>query len=191
MGVLTDIWAFWMQGVFLPAEVGQSSAHWPDWGVSFTPGFFCTQPFSLRLVRSSTMSTALTANTHPSEAAGHSQSALINEILGVAIFDLNGLPREYFVTAENENTHWVQIVFQALGLKSLLMSSMKLDNFHHICIDLNQQTAVVVRTKNAYVALLIRGKRDLHTALASEQFSQWVRQFEQDKLRQHPRFKPA
>lgn len=137
------------------------------------------------------MATALTVNTHPSEAAGRSQSALINEIVGVAIFDLNGLPREYFVTAENENTHWVQIVFQALGLKSLLMSSMKLDNFHHICIGLNQQTAVVVRTKNAYVALLLRGKRNLNTALASEQFSQWVRQFEQDQLRQHPRFRPA
>lgn len=113
---------------------------------------------------------------------------LLNDVLGVAVFDLNGLPREYFVTAENNSTQWVQIVFQALGLKSLLMSSLKLDSFQQILIGLGQQTAIVVRTKNAYVALLLRGKRHFPTPEVAERFSQWVRHFEQQTLRQNLRF---
>ncbi|MBD0337435.1 MAG: hypothetical protein ICV62_18265 [Cyanobacteria bacterium Co-bin13] len=116
---------------------------------------------------------------------------MLDEILGVAIFDLNGLPREYFVTPENQSTSWVQIVFQALGLKSLLMSSLKLDSFQHISIHLDQQTAVVMRSKSAYVAILLKGPRHFPSDTAADRFGQWVRQFEQNTLRQHPRFKAA
>jgi hypothetical protein len=119
------------------------------------------------------------------------QDTLVENIIGVAIFDFSGLPREYFITADNESTSWVQIVFQALGLKSLLMSSLKLEGFSHICIELSGQTAIVVRTKEEYVALLMRHPLTFSTAQESDRFSHWVRQFEQRLLRQHKRFIPA
>ncbi|HEY9738275.1 MAG TPA: hypothetical protein V6D06_18410 [Trichocoleus sp.] len=131
---------------------------------------------------------ASTAAASPESSKQPPSDKFLNDILGVAIFDLNGLPREYFVTAENKSTQWVQIVFQALGLKSLLMSSLKLDSFQQILITLGQQTAVVVRTKNAYVALLLRGQRHFPTQEIAERFSQWVRHFEQQTLRQNLRF---
>ncbi|HEY9879270.1 MAG TPA: hypothetical protein V6D29_12505 [Leptolyngbyaceae cyanobacterium] len=137
------------------------------------------------------MSTAPTAVVNSESSGQTSSEKVLDDILGVAIFDLNGLPREYFVTPENDSTNWVQIVFQSLGLKSLLMSSLKLESFQHISIYLNQQTAIVVRTKNAYVALLLKGKRHFPTTEVAERFSQWVRHFEQHTLRQNPRFKPA
>lgn len=111
--------------------------------------------------------------------------------MGVAIFDFSGLPQQYFVTADNESTSWVQLVFQALGLKSLLMSSLKLDSFSYICIELGHQTAIVVRTKEEYVALLLRQPLTFATAQESDRFSQWVRQFERRLLRDHDRFRPA
>jgi hypothetical protein len=119
------------------------------------------------------------------------QDKLLENIIGVAIFDFSGLPREYFITADNTSTNWVQIVFQALGLKSLLMSSLKLEGFSHICITLDQQTAIVVRTKDEYVALLLRTPITFATAQEGDRFSHWVRQFERRLLREHDRFIPA
>jgi hypothetical protein len=119
------------------------------------------------------------------------QDKLLENIIGVAIFDFSGLPREYFVTADNTSTSWVQIVFQALGLKSLLMSSLNVEGFSHITIELGPQTAVVVRTKEEYVALLLRTPIAFSTAQESDRFSHWVRQFERQILRKHDRFVPA
>ena len=116
------------------------------------------------------------------------QDAMLENIIGVAIFDFSGLPREYFITADNESTSWVQLVFQSLGLKSLLMSSLKLEGFSHICIELDQQTAFVVRTKEEYVALLTRKPLVFATAQESDRFSHWVRHFERLLLREHSRF---
>ncbi len=135
-----------------------------------------------------TAKASLTAQPAPSPSG---QDKLLEAIVGVAIFDVSGLPREYFITAENTSTNWVQIVFQALGLKSLLMSSLKLEGFSHICIELDQQTAIVVRTKDEYVALLLRKPITFATAQESDRFGQWVRQFERRLLRQHDRFIPA
>ena len=112
-------------------------------------------------------------------------------ILGVAIFDHSGLPQEYFITPENPSTSWVQLVFQALGLKSLLMSSLKLDGFQHLFIGIEDQMAVVVRTKDTYVALLFKERYQFTSIKMADQFSQWVRQFESRQLRQHPRFVSA
>ncbi|MEY3297630.1 MAG: hypothetical protein RLZZ597_890 [Cyanobacteriota bacterium] len=120
-----------------------------------------------------------------------SQEAILNSILGIAIFDLNSLPKEYYITNENDNTNWVQLVFQALGLKSLLMSSLKLDGFMHISIGFSQQTAIVVRAKDDYIALLMREPILFKDVEQADKFSLWVRNFEQKLLRQNSRFIPA
>ncbi|MBF2025976.1 MAG: hypothetical protein IGS48_04305, partial [Oscillatoriales cyanobacterium C42_A2020_001] len=58
----------------------------------------------------------------------------MNDVIGAAIFDLNGLPKEYFTTSDNSNMGWVQTIFQALGLRSLLISSLQLEGFHYATI---------------------------------------------------------
>jgi hypothetical protein len=51
------------------------------------------------------MTTANAAEHQKTTATTTSQDAVLKMILGVAIFDLSGLPREYFVTHENNSTH--------------------------------------------------------------------------------------
>jgi len=131
-----------------------------------------------------------TASTVPTDLTSPVKTSLkITDILGVALFDLSGLPREYFVTDENPTTGWVQIVFQALGLRSLLSSSLELEGFHQITINLEATTAMVVRRKKDYIALQFRGKLALNNATDEERLLALVAALNPDKLRQHPHFK--
>lgn len=124
--------------------------------------------------------------THP--PVSDSNTDLADRVIGAAIFDLNGLPKEYFVTNDNNNISWVQTIFQALGLQSLLMSSLKLEGFHHAIIRGQDCNAVIVKQRNGYVALLIRGTDDIPLSHA---LVDWVHDFEVDTLRNHPRFRVA
>ena len=104
-------------------------------------------------------------------------------VLGAAIFDLNGLPKEYFATPEDDNMSWVQTIFQALGLRSLLMSSLQLEGFHHATILGIDYSAVVFKQKTYYIALLMQP----HTMIDAA-FMGWVQTFEPDALKTDPRF---
>ncbi|HEY9645040.1 MAG TPA: hypothetical protein V6C88_01655 [Chroococcidiopsis sp.] len=106
-------------------------------------------------------------------------------VIGAAIFDLSGLPKEYFTTAESNDVSWVQTIFQALGLQSLLISSLRLEGFRHAIVHGSEYQAIVVRQKSRYTALLIR-KDALN--LISEGFIQWTQDFEPTALRSHPQF---
>lgn len=108
-------------------------------------------------------------------------------IVGAAIFDLNGLPKEYFTTSDNTGMSWVQTIFQALGLRSLLMSSLQLEGFHHATIHGDEYCAVVVKQRAQYTALLIRQKDEAIT----DSFIQWVQNFQLSELKQNPRFRVA
>jgi hypothetical protein len=105
-------------------------------------------------------------------------------IIGAAIFDLSGLPKEYLTTLESADIGWVQTSFQALGLQSLLTSSLRLEGFHHALIHSADYCTVVVKQKSRYMALLTRP-----SALRNpEPFIQWVQELEPAALRSHPRF---
>ncbi len=106
-------------------------------------------------------------------------------VMGAAIFDLNGLPKDYFITEESNKINWVQTIFQALGLRSLLMSSLQLEGFHHAVINGDGYSAIVVKQPNCYTALLIR--RNDRTLITPE-FVQWVQHFEPSSLRNNNRF---
>src|SRR6476646_10733904 len=110
-----------------------------------------------------------------------------NSIVGAAIFDLNGLPKEYF-TAGESNMSWVQTIFQALGLRSLLMSSLQLEGFHHAVIQGPDCCAVVVKQPARYMALLVQ---QTEPGVMTEAFVQWVQRFEPSVLKTHPRFRAA
>lgn len=115
-------------------------------------------------------------------------AAYSNSIVGAAIFDLNGLPKEYFTTGEGSNMSWVQTIFQALGLRSLLMSSLQLEGFHHAVIQGPDCCAVVVKQPARYMALLVQ---QTEPGMMTEAFVQWVQRFEPSVLKTHPRFRAA
>jgi hypothetical protein len=106
-------------------------------------------------------------------------------IIGAAVFDLSGLPKEYFTTTASNDVSWVQTIFQALGLQSLLLSSLQLEGFRHAFVHGSEYRAIVVRQKTRYTALLFH-QADLEET--SESFIRWTQEFEPRTLRVHPRF---
>lgn len=115
----------------------------------------------------------------------YSGSSYMDMILGAAIFDLNGLPREYMITNEVKNMSWVQTIFQALGLRSLLMSSLRLDGFRHVTIHSKDHCALVVKQKTQYTALLINHNQS--TPLTNA-FIEWAQNFQPEQLKLNPLF---
>jgi hypothetical protein len=84
-----------------------------------------------------------------------STQALTDSIIGAAVFDLSGLPKEYFITAASKDIGWVQTIFQALGLQTLLMSSLQLEGFRYAIIHGADNQAIIVRQKDCYTAVLL------------------------------------
>ncbi|MBD2099810.1 hypothetical protein H6F94_02695 [Leptolyngbya sp. FACHB-261] len=110
-------------------------------------------------------------------------------MIGAAVFDLSGLPKEYFTStngATSTTTTWVQTTFQALGLRSLLSSSLQVDGFRHAVIQGEGYSALVVKQSGRYIALLTN-QQDIMSL--GESFIQWARQFEPAELRANPRFR--
>lgn len=106
-------------------------------------------------------------------------------VVGAAVFDLNGLPKEYFTTSDSANMSWVQTIFQALGLRSLLMSSLQLEGFHHATIRGAEYCAIVVKQRAHYTALLVRQQDES----VPDSFIHWVQNFQLSELRQNSRFR--
>lgn len=113
------------------------------------------------------------------------QQSYTDAIIGAAVFDLSGLPKEYFTTSENGDISWVQTIFQALGLRSLLMSSLQVDGFHHAIIHGTSYCAIVVKQRVRYIALLVRREDFVQM---SQSFIQWMQNFEPVILTANPRF---
>lgn len=110
----------------------------------------------------------------------------VDSIVGAAIFDPNGLPREYFTTTENNDISWVQTAFQALGLRSLLVSSLQLEGFDHAITHSNGYFAIVVGQRTNYLALLIRQNQFKGV---SKSFIRWAHELDINRLKSDPRFK--
>jgi hypothetical protein len=105
--------------------------------------------------------------------------------IGAATFDLSGLPKEYYTLIDgNKNITWVQPIFQALGLKSLLAASLPVENFTHAIIHGKDYTAVVIKQQGSYLALLI----DIQNEIINDQFLNWAIGFDATTLRHNPKF---
>ncbi len=108
-----------------------------------------------------------------------------NLIIGAAVFDLNGLPKEYFALNENRDAGWVQTIFQAIGLQSLVMSSLKLEGFHHAIVHETSHRSIVIRQRNRYTALLLDQTR---LDAISEAFIAWANEFDPSCLKANQNF---
>jgi hypothetical protein len=108
-----------------------------------------------------------------------------DRILGAAIFDLSGLPKDYYISIESADISWVQTIFQALGLQGLLTTSFQIDGFRHAVIHGAHCHAVIVRQASCYVAILMQQNDTLASA---EDLAQWASDFDPTTLASDPRF---
>ncbi|ELS30740.1 MULTISPECIES: hypothetical protein [Pseudanabaena] len=106
-------------------------------------------------------------------------------ILGAATFDLSGLPKEYYTLVDgSKSIIWVQPIFQALGLKSLLVASLPIENFTYAVIHGKEYTAIVIRQQGSYLALLF----DPADEILDAKFLNWVHSFDATFLKNNPKF---
>ncbi len=106
-------------------------------------------------------------------------------ITGAVLFDCNGLPQEYFTSTQISLENWEQLIFQLLGLRWLLMSSLKIDNFGFARASSGNHTAVLLRQRETYLALLTE---NLNNKVNELEFRQWLSKFELAELRRDDRF---
>lgn len=120
----------------------------------------------------------------PSSFVGDCSVSYFESVIGAATFDLSGLPKEYFTTGENRDVSWVQTIFQALGLQSLLTSSLRLEGFRYVVVHGKDYQAIVIKQKTYYTAILVQRTQEV----VSEAFIQWAQAFEPRDLSADPRF---
>ncbi|MEB3211205.1 MAG: hypothetical protein VKL39_07615 [Leptolyngbyaceae bacterium] len=89
------------------------------------------------------------------QTASEGKSFSLDSVLGVTIFDLNGLPKEYYGTVENDDTSWIQVVFQTLGLELLFESAFQLGHFQYSIIHDTPNPAIVFKLRTYCVAFLL------------------------------------
>ncbi|MBE9065592.1 hypothetical protein IQ260_02890 [Leptolyngbya cf. ectocarpi LEGE 11479] len=111
------------------------------------------------------------------------------QILGLAIFDARGLPRDYFITLEHDDTEWIQLVFQALGLQQLLTSEMELPKLDNVVIRTKVGNIVVIRAEQGYIALLIKRLLPQERPHIDRHWVDWILNFEATVVRTNPNFK--
>lgn len=113
----------------------------------------------------------------------------LQQILGVAVFDTQGLPCEYFVTAHHKDMDWIQIAFQSLGLQQLLTTEMTLPSLDYGVFRTKAGNIVVVPTAQGFIALLLKRALPQESPTIDEDWVAWVCNFIDKEVRTNPRFK--
>lgn len=111
-------------------------------------------------------------------------------LTGAMLFDANGLPLEYFTTAQLSLERWEQVIFQLLGLRWLLMDALALGDCRFAQASCGAYSAILIRQREAYVALLAENlqQRECDPQFRPG-FQQWLDQFELVQLRGDRRFR--
>jgi len=178
----------------VPAPQDFSQSH-PENTPLPPPQLHSPHPHSSHLQRPTTQN-----HSSPSTASRAKSTGLTNKILegsdyeqysyrahvtGAVLFDGNGLPREYFTTTQLTLENWEQLIFQLLGLRWLLMSSLSFDRFSFARASSGHHTAVLLRQRESYVALLTE---NLQGKIYDIKFRQWLSTFDLTTLRHDERF---
>ena len=109
-------------------------------------------------------------------------------VVSAVVFDWNGMPQEYFMVPsweESSTLAWEKAVFQVLGLRWLLMSSLNLEGFQHSKLKGDAYTIHIIRQQEHHMALLLESceLRD-----RQPDFLEWLCGFDLSYLRNDPRF---
>lgn len=113
----------------------------------------------------------------------------IEQILGLAVFDSTGLPRDYFITAQHDDMEWIQLVFQLLGLQQLIASTMELPEANHAVIRTKVGNIVVICCAQGFIALLIKRVLPQEYPQIDKAWFEWACEFEAQVVRNHPNFR--
>ncbi len=131
---------------------------------------------------SSQLESSLLWRKQPCNPVGYNYQA---HVTGAVLFDNNGLPQEYFTTAQISLENWEQLIFQLLGLRWLLMSSLNFERFGFARASSGHHTAVLLRQRESYLALLTENLQD---KIYDLEYRQWLSAFELTELRRDQRF---
>ncbi len=127
-----------------------------------------------------------TSNPQPLNSVGLPD---VEQILGLAVFDAAGLPRDYFITPQHEDIEWIQLVFQALGLQQLMVSTMGLPVLSHAMLRTKAGNVVVICCQQRYIALLLKRALPQERPQVDNSWVDWVCEFEAKSVRNHPHFR--
>jgi len=107
-------------------------------------------------------------------------------LLGIATFDLSGLPKEYISLIDSGiGITWVQPIFQVIGMRSLLSASLALENFLYACIQGKGYTALIIRQQSDYLAVLLNGE----LGTVQDELLAWAKQLSVRQYVNDPRYK--
>jgi hypothetical protein len=104
-----------------------------------------------------------------------SDQSLLNALIGVAIFDLSGLPKTYLTSRKDVDSFWIQTIFHSLGLRSLIENFLALDEFQHAVIHGKDYSVVVMAQPLQYAAILVNR---VDYDQRSDAFLEWMTNFE-------------
>ncbi|ESA33531.1 hypothetical protein N836_01825 [Leptolyngbya sp. Heron Island J] len=127
-----------------------------------------------------------TSNPQPLRSVGLPD---IEQILGLAVFDAVGLPRDYFITSQHEDIDWVKLVFQSLGLQQLMVSTMGLPDLNHAMIRTKVGNIVIICCESQYIALLLKRALPQEQPQIDNTWVDWVCEIETKVVRTHPHFR--
>ena len=113
----------------------------------------------------------------------------VEQILGLAVFDSMGLPRNYFITPQHEDTEWIQLVLQALGLQELLSSTMELPTLNHGVIRTKAGNIVLIYCEYGYIALLLKRALPQEYPQIDSAWIDWACKFATKMVMHHPNFR--
>lgn len=114
----------------------------------------------------------------------------IDQILGIAVFDPQGLPRQYFVTtAKHQDDDWIRLAFQALGLKQLLMDEMELPQLDHVMMRTKTGNLVILPYAQGFIALHIKRALPQEQPNIDNHWTPWACNLIETVIKQDSRFK--
>lgn len=96
--------------------------------------------------------------SHPSQASLKPQpdglTTLQPGLLGIAIFDRSGILEGYETHGTAPDSDWAKAAFHTIGLKKLLTTSLKQQQFEYAKASAQGCTTFVLRRRNRYVAIV-------------------------------------
>ncbi|MGD1856681.1 MAG: hypothetical protein ACFB2W_20800 [Leptolyngbyaceae cyanobacterium] len=113
----------------------------------------------------------------------------VEQILGLAVFDPEGLPCDCFITSQHKDTEWVQLVLQSLGLRQLMSSAMDLPQAGNTIIRTKIGNIAIVCCDRGYIALLLKRSLPQERPQIGHDWVDWICEFEATVVRTHTNFK--